>query len=1160
LAVELYINGTGYSIATPNINDGNWHHFAVVRSGSNWSVYIDGTSYSGVATNTTLTLLTNSLLVGIRYDAFSGTPTFNTNESFSGTITEFRLYRSALIAGQITTLANGGDLALYSNSLVRNSYHYNSANSTSPTIASLTNSVFQLSYVGSGGITVGGTLETRKQYFYIGGLSSPITIAGTAIIGRLTYRYVPKRTGVFDSVFVSSSAIGRVTRIYNASGTVFTTDPLVPQLSAALVRRGQKLSSSGGITINGEALCNFSPFIKIDFTWHTSVEQIIKRDFLWNTGKLRKFYYRVVSKCLDSCPPVDVSCSVNITTIILATSVSDLCEKLRKKLKFPILTVERLSRPAETAALAEDAALGITHECTTFEPVEVCSNLLCAEFCLSLDETTYAEISTDLALISYYKYIGDKQNGIFISGVAPTTYYYVPPPQNVFSWYVEPSTSLVNVSGEAITKTSGYSAFSFLSYISTGGIEVSGLSEQISSDYGFIGGIASYYTDLWPSHSTEIIDDPNTYSNWRYKKPLNDFPVFDSEQEAPSQFFMVDQRAATNPTDGYYPRVYLGTTSIATKPPSTYLVLNKFRGIGYFPPTTDDYLVSPFGGDTYGTYNSNDLYRLGRYDFFHEGFETDYDLTSVTFFMRRTAAESAVKDKEIYLALGDEFISPNIANTSLLWSVSSAPSTLNFTVYKYQFGEEIADPFDPSDYLIDVQSNLLNQELGLVIKIEPNLAVSQCYGVIHYVFMRATYQHKEHQIIRMGGSARIKSSAYTVVPSGSIGMSGKAQIAINCKVIATGVVNIAGTYNLSKSEYVSSGGVSMSGTPTDANGVLKNSAFYYTGDLTSITMAGQAKVISTNNSYQMSGTVSLDGTAKVVRKRYKHVAKTTPVAISGIALIKWRQVSKGEAIVAGEAAVISSGYGFWPRTGVTVSGAAIVASTFLGEFSVNIGGFTDALSLDVIELVEDVVASDIVLPTIVLSKCGCVQLPLSLRYSQNLNRDNKLSQFLIKNNLTMPLKSSLEFNSINDSWQQNYHFVGKSLDYDGFDETWDIVFELACTDLIGGSFLGDNLWKWSVNIVKRNSIDDFNTRIIVAFPPNESCFTNNELNFRINIDTSLNMVELDPDLTVSQLIIYDEIGLFKNKSWIDDPVFYTRISQARLDRTVQRINLDSVLV
>lgn len=322
LAVELYINGTFYTISIPNISDGNWHHLAVMRSGSNWSVYVDGVSYSGIATNTTLTLLTDSVLVGVRYDVFSGTPTFNINESFTGTLTELRIFRSAISGGQVSALASGLDLALYSNSLVANSYHYNSDNTSSPTIDSTTISIFELNYIASGGITVSGELDLTKRFFYTSAVN-PISASGAAIIKRLTYHYIPKRTSASDSIFVGSKNLISVTRHYNATGLVFTVDPLVPQFSSAKVRRGQTLSTTGEILVSGETVNSFSPFIKINFNWHTSVEQIAKRVFSWNTGKLRKYYYRVVSKCLSSCPPLELDCDVNITTIVPATSISD---------------------------------------------------------------------------------------------------------------------------------------------------------------------------------------------------------------------------------------------------------------------------------------------------------------------------------------------------------------------------------------------------------------------------------------------------------------------------------------------------------------------------------------------------------------------------------------------------------------------------------------------------------------------------------------------------------------------------------------------------------------------------------------------------------------------------------------------------------------------
>ncbi len=92
----------------PSLADGQWHHFALVRDGTNnqATVYVDGVSYGTQSTTLyTISVDSGGLILGEDQDSVGGS--FSTSQAFSGQLDDVRLYPSALASRDIATLING---------------------------------------------------------------------------------------------------------------------------------------------------------------------------------------------------------------------------------------------------------------------------------------------------------------------------------------------------------------------------------------------------------------------------------------------------------------------------------------------------------------------------------------------------------------------------------------------------------------------------------------------------------------------------------------------------------------------------------------------------------------------------------------------------------------------------------------------------------------------------------------------------------------------------------------------------------------------------------------------------------------------------------------------------------------------------------------------
>jgi hypothetical protein len=183
-------------------------------------------------------------------------------------------------------------------------------------------------------------------------------------------------------------------------------------------------------------------------------------------------------------------------------------------------------------------------------------------------------------------------------------------------------------------------------------------------------------------------------------------------------------------------------------------------------------------------------------------------------------------------------------------------------------------------------------------------------------------------------------------------------------------------------------------------------------------------------------------------------------------------------------------------------------------------------------------------PTTTINSCLCTTMPLSLTFSHNLVTANKFQQFLQRNGITFSNYITIEYNIPNNSWQANFHYQGASSAALNA-EMWTMVFELQCTNLLGGTEIGSNVWRFAIKITQRNLLTNeaFQTRLMVAFLPDNLCNNGLNFSFTLNFDTQLQLATIDPSSTIYEMIFYDAIGLFKTATWITSPNLLINMTQ-----------------
>jgi hypothetical protein len=498
--------------------------------------------------------------------------------------------------------------------------------------------------------------------------------------------------------------------------------------------------------------------------------------------------------------------------------------------------------------------------------------------------------------------------------------------------------------------------------------------------------------------------------------------------------------------------------------------------------------------------------------------------------VQRKANQLGVRDLDAYIIVDDEIVTSNRAKTGVDWPyLIESQTTYDFT-----------DSFDPVD--------INNNSVGVALRVGATNFIAPTIASVDFISVEVIYEYTESQITRTGGSAGIISSAFSWVATGGVQVNGSVDARLGFKYRTNGLsVVIGGNYGFNVS-YEALGEVIVEGS-ADCR-----PSFQHIESLGGSNIGGVADVkpyfeygsggLSTSGSSYIKYTMNQSFSGGVVVGRSYISTETS-----------FKAVASGGIEIGGISDRRTNNWSYHPDGNVIFifGGGGYNASDFgtLMEDS----EFNMTVKNMLVEFDNDKDLHDAKGLSYLLSSCGCGDVPLSLNLEHGIARDNNFTKFLKRNSLTISNRQKMQYNLPNNSWQTNVHYKGLSADIND-EETWDIMFDVQCTENLGSIFIGRQIWKLSMEVVRTilSTGEKFDARVVVGVLPDQICSAN-ELKFKVTLNTKTEFTEIVPASTIYQSVLHDNIGLFKTLSWQSNPSLIFLVSQVGLDLLPKRIDL-----
>lgn len=503
----------------------------------------------------------------------------------------------------------------------------------------------------------------------------------------------------------------------------------------------------------------------------------------------------------------------------------------------------------------------------------------------------------------------------------------------------------------------------------------------------------------------------------------------------------------------------------------------------------------------------------------------------------------SVKDNAVYLLVGEEIVSDNMASGTI-WPIGS-----DSTMVYGGLGTVWRDP-DGVDYLGDWNvADINNVDFGLAIRVAPTIGQVTSESRIDNISLKV-YWELPNQHLLIGGAAKSISDNYRYESEEDfVSVGGEIPLPIVGYVYrSTGRGSVGpafagatfgGSY-ATRFDYSATEGVEISGEAETYPGGLQ--------------IGGLAHVESTRNFAISSGGFELASVEDVyIRLLFDF---NGGIGIGGDAGINNKFVAEGNGglIFSGAALWSSNSYHFSSDGNfLFVSGTASTNFSDFGTIETNIG-FISTVLYEAIRFVEESTPVDSI-PDTTITECSCSAMDMIMPMTHNFINNNKFAQFLSRNNLDFSRVVGLKWSKVNSCWIFNRSFEGYS-DNGQNRELWSVIFQLQCTSFVGGDLLNDRIWRFSAQILQKNllTLEDYDTKIVVGFLPENAC---DDLGFNIdiNIDTQSDFVLLNPEGNVYEFKLHDNIKLFSNQYWLKKPNLKFELSQIGVDEFVERYPL-----
>ena len=224
---------------------------------------------------------------------------------------------------------------------------------------------------------------------------------------------------------------------------------------------------------------------------------------------------------------------------------------------------------------------------------------------------------------------------------------------------------------------------------------------------------------------------------------------------------------------------------------------------------------------------------------------------------------------------------------------------------------------------------------------------------------------------------------------------------------------------------------------------------------------------------------------------------------------------------------------------VSLGGSVYIPLTWQSDDIVSIGA-TMSLEFESISSPEGATTpiqlSENALSINISTDCVCNVLPNFLYFYNNLNKLNKLSNFIAINSLTIPVLDSISYSNVLNGWQKVYHYRGNGLS-NNTTEDWLLRAEWLCTDTLNGEYIGTYSWEFNL-LIKRmiysqSGISTYSTRINVNIQDNNQLCSpfSNILKTKFYYNPVTNLFTTDQNVAITGNVV-DNIGVIGSTLFI----------------------------
>lgn len=389
-------------------------------------------------------------------------------------------------------------------------------------------------------------------------------------------------------------------------------------------------------------------------------------------------------------------------------------------------------------------------------------------------------------------------------------------------------------------------------------------------------------------------------------------------------------------------------------------------------------------------------------------------------------------------------------------------------------------------------------------------------------------------------------------PQGSFSLSGNVSIGnyyeFNSDIDNLSYMSLEGSSDLFLKIFYES----LAGPVISSNIEFQSSRYEYESE-GSIELGGISQNISSSKTYDYLVELNLGGTSQVTRI----VSGLGEISIhcESDIFVRYRPIPSGDIVLGGILQdKVSPHFSYLPEGSLVLDGSSDLNFESLGIivslFSLGAKAFDFKLEEKEIEYGTNLTIAD----TIVFPVCGCGPLGMSILLSHNINNSSVLGGFFRRNAISNQNKVNLKYKSEDNSWRNIQHFTGRSRDGVSF-EDWTIFLTLQCMP-------NSDAWRFSFIVKSQNKVtnQDLQTKFLIDMPANLICFDDNiSTNIITYIGTNQSQVTKGQAIFVTSpsrslttnykktttlidgvfndyLVYYDDLGLFKDSYWLNNPL------------------------